>query len=291
MSQLRFNHIAIGLMSLSFVSAFLAPPRFTNPARGELAGIFSPISRPIRGLAGVIYDRFHPVVVVDDASPQSPRSAQTLLEENRQLNLTLAALQVQYDNLSKLNADRQRMGNILSLCSPANVTGSDSSTGRESLLISASSGTGLTVGRAVLCAPHNLMGRIVSAGLDSAQVQLITDPGVAIMCRIAQYKPDDTGTLTLEWIKDLPVLVQGVGKGGMTVRSNLSMAKIDELQIKPGDIVGLNDPEWPANLQGWCVGRIAKISPQAKAALVSDIQVVPLDNLMRQREVMVMVKD
>ncbi len=291
MSQLRFNHIAIGLMALSFISAFLAPPRFTNPARGELAGVFSPISRPVRGISAMIYGRFHPVVVVDDASPQSPRSAQTLLEENRELNLKLASLQVQIDDLSKLNADREKMGNIASLCRPANVTGSDSSTGRESLLISASSGTGLTVGRAVLCAPHNLMGRIVSAGLDSAQVQLITDPGVAIMCRIAQYKPDDTGALTLEWIKDLPVLVQGIGKGGMTVRSNLPMARIDELHIKPGDIVGLNDPEWPANLQGWCVGRIAKISSQAKSALVSDIRVEPIDDLTLQKEVMVMVKD
>src|SRR5271156_1099147 len=102
MSQLRFNHVAVALMALSFVSAFLAPPRLANPASGELAGLFSPISRPVRGIAALIYDRFHHDTIVDDASPQSPRAQQTLLEENRQLNLKLAALTIQFDNLSKL---------------------------------------------------------------------------------------------------------------------------------------------------------------------------------------------
>src|SRR5580698_6869265 len=122
MSQVRFNHVAVALMALSFVSAFLAPPRFTNPARSELSGIFSPISRPVRGISALIYGRFHPQVVVDDASPQSPREEETLLEENRQLNLKLAAMTIQFDNLSKLNADRHLVGDILPFCQPASVT-------------------------------------------------------------------------------------------------------------------------------------------------------------------------
>ena len=290
MSQVRFNHVAVALMALSFVSAFLAPPRFTNPARTELSGIFSPISRPVRGIASLIYGRFHPQVVVDDASPQSPREEQTLLEENRQLNLKLAAMTIEFDNLSKLNADRHLVGDILPFCEPATVTGADSSTARESLQISVSPHMDLTTGRPVLYA-HSLMGRIVSAGLGTAQVRLITDPGFAIMCRIAQYKADDTQTLKLEWIKDLPVLVQGVGQGEMAVRSNLPMATIRDLQIKENDMLLLDDPDWPANLQGWCVGRITNITPQRKSPLLSSIQVRPLNNLLQQKEVMVMAKD
>jgi hypothetical protein len=290
MSQLRFNHVAVALMALSFVSAFLAPPRFTNPARIELSGIFSPISRPVRGISTLIYDRFHHEAVVDDASPQSPRQEQTLLEENRQLNLQLAALAVKFDNLSKLNADRNLVGDILPLCEPASVTGSDSSTARESLLISASSGTGLKTGRPVLCV-DGLMGRIVSAGLDSAQVRLITDPGFVIMCRIEQYRADDTGTMTLVPIKDLHVLLQGIGKNEMVVRSNLPTETVKKLQIQIDDYVQLDDPEWPPNLQGRCVGKIIDIGPQHKTPLMSDIHVQPLVKLMQQREVMIMVKD
>jgi hypothetical protein len=286
---LRFNHVAVALMALSFVSAFLAPPRFTNPARSELSGIFSPISRPVRGISALIYGRFHPQVVVDDASPQLPREEQTLLEENRQLNLKLAALTIQFDNLSKLNADRHLVGDILPFCKPASVNGADSSTARESLQIT-SPNMDLTTGQPVLYA-HSLLGRIVGAGLGTAQVRLITDPGFVIMCRIAQYKADDTKTLKLEWIKDLPVLVQGVGGGAMIVRSNLTMATVNDLQIRENDMLLLDDPDWPANLQGWCVGKITDISPQRKSPLLCSIQVRPLNDLLQQKEVMVMAKD
>jgi hypothetical protein len=111
------------------------------------------------------------------------------------------------------------------------------------------------------------------------------------MCRIAQYKADDTKTLKLEWIKDLPVLVQGVGGGAMIVRSNLTMATVNDLQIRENDMLLLDDPDWPANLQGWCVGKITDISPQRKSPLLCSIQVRPLNDLLQQKEVMVMAKD
>jgi rod shape-determining protein MreC len=290
MSQFQFKHVAIALMGLSFISVFLVPPRFTNPARAELAGLFSPISRPVRGVSSLIYGRFHHETIIDEVSPQSPRSDQTLLAENQRLSIQLESLQARFEELSKLNSDRHLVGDILPLCRPATVTGADSSAGRDSMQISASLSAGLAKDRPVLHA-QNLVGRTVSAGLGSAQVRLITDPGFAIMCRIAQYRFDDTGARTPHRIEDLPVLVRGIGNGLMAVCSNLSYAKIHEKGIALNDLLVLADPDWPANVQGLCVGKIADIRPQAKAPLLSNILVEPQEKLIELNEVMVMVKD
>jgi hypothetical protein len=77
----------------------------------------------------------------------------------------------------------------------------------------------------------------------------------------------------------------------MAVCSNLSYAKIHENGIALNDLLVLADPDWPANVQGLCVGKIADIRPQAKAPLLSNILVQPQDKLVDLNEVMVMVKD
>src|SRR4051794_34545975 len=99
MSNLRFNQVFTLLMVVSLLSAFVIPPRFTNPARVELQGLFSPISRPVRAIAGLIYRRVHRDVPVDEGSPATPRPPQTIVEENRQLRTALASLAVKFDHL------------------------------------------------------------------------------------------------------------------------------------------------------------------------------------------------
>ena len=58
----------------------------------------------------------------------------------------------------------------------------------------------------------------------------------------------------------------------------IGMAFYNQLGVKRG------------NLQGWWLGRITSIRPQPNAPLVADIRVEPVSDLMRLKEVMVMVK-
>lgn len=290
MSNLRFNHVFTALMLVSLFSAFVIPPKFTNPARTEFQGIFSPISRPVRAMAELVYRRVHPDVPVDDGSPTAVRPPETLLQENRQLRLALANLEVKFEQLSQLNADRQLVGgNIRPLCKPATVTGSDSSGLRESLLLSGPMLSGFKNGMPVLFA-GGLVGRITGAGFGSAQVQLVTDPASVVLCRIGQYKTDPDGKIALEFIEHLQARVQGIGHGAMVIRGNVTMQQVTDLNIAVNDVVLLDDHDWPANLQGYWVGKITAIRPQQNAPLFADMRIEPVSDLMRLREVMVMVK-
>ena len=42
MARLSFNRVFFGLMTLSFISAFLAPQHLTDAGRGQFEGLFVP---------------------------------------------------------------------------------------------------------------------------------------------------------------------------------------------------------------------------------------------------------
>ena len=54
-----------------------------------------------------------------------------------------------------------------------------------------------------------------------------------------------------------------------------------------GDILVLDDPEWPTNLKGKYLGSVEKVEPMHDAPLFARIEVRPLRNLATLREVMV----
>jgi cell shape-determining protein MreC len=287
MPNFRLNHVFAALMLVSFFAAFVIPPKFTNPARGELQGIFSPVSRPVRGIAGFVYRRISPTVQTDDGSPTTQRTDETVLEENRKLRITLSNLTVKLDQLSQLNADRALIGDIRPLCKPATVTGVDSSALRESLVLSTPISSGFKADMPVLFA-GGLVGKIARTGIGSATVRLITDPGFAVTGRIGQYKTDSDGKVKLECIEHLQPLVQGAGHGTMAIRGTISMQQVHDLNIAVNDMVVLDDRDWPGNIQGYWVGRIVAISPASNVPLFADIRVEPVSDLMKLNEVMVM---
>ena len=287
-SPFRSGHLFATLMVLSFLSAFVLPPRWTTPVRSQVQGLFAPVSRPTRWVAGALGQRGHPERASDDGSPEQPRPADAVYAENHALRTELAALEVKFDQLSRLNADRGLVGDIRPLCRPATVTGADSSGMREALKIA---GVGsVAAGRPVVHGT-DLVGRVVAAGLTGAEVRLLTDPGFVFTARIARYVPDAAGRLTLAIVGQLQPWVQGVGHGSMAIRSTVSMQQVAELHLAVGDLVVLDDPDWPANVQGFTTGRIAAINTQANAPIFADIRVEPIVDLMRLNEVMVVVKD
>jgi cell shape-determining protein MreC len=278
-------------MLLSFVTAFLLPARFTTPAQGELLGIFSPISRPTRGLMIAIDRYFHPAVTVDDGSPAKPREVQTVYQENHQLREQLVALELKFEALSKLDADRQAVGDIRPLCEPATVTGSEGSGLGQSLLITSSSSSARFDNRPVVHGT-DLVGKVERAGMTGAHVRLITDPGFNLTARIGRYVTGPDGKLKMVLVEHLQPLVQGIGNGAMAVHSTISMQQTKENRIGINDFVVLDDrDDWPANLQGFMIGRIVSIRPQQNAPLFAEIRIEPATDLMRLTEVMVMVKE
>ena len=287
-STFRSGHLFAGLMVLSFASAFVLPRRMTTPLRSQVQGLFVPVSRPVRAIAGAIYGRVHPDRPTDDASPSAPRAAEAVYAENHELRAQLAGLQEKFDQLSRLNADRQVLGDIRSLCRPATVTGADSSGLREALKIT---GVGSAAAGRPVVHGGDLVGRVVASGLTGAEVRLVTDPGFAFTARFKRYVPDAAGRVSLVEVAGLQPVVQGVGHGAMAIRSSVSVQQVDDLHLATGDLVVLADPDWPLNVQGFCAGRISAITRQANAPMFADIRVEPAAGLMRLSEVMVVVKD
>jgi cell shape-determining protein MreC len=294
----RFNQIFTLLMVLAFAIAFVLPARFSTLPAGQLQGVFSPVSKPVRLIAGMIYHRFHAEPILDDRSPAAPRPAATVYDENHQLLSAYASLQIKFDQLSQLNADRQAVGDIRSLCKPATVTGADPSGFRESLTLSAAASASILKDRPVIRGnpsqsplPCDLIGRIVRAGPAGAQVRLVTDPGFRLTARIGRYIAQPDGQLKLTYIGQLHPLVQGIGHNAMAIQSNLSMQQVQDAGLAVGDMILLDDRDWPLNIQGFEVGRIVSINRQPSAPLLADIRIEPQSNLMRLTEVMVMVRE
>lgn len=301
-AAVRTNHLFAGLMGLAFLTAFVLPARFTTPGQqpgaGLLQGLFAPISRPVRALAGWAYRRTHEDPVMDDRSPTAPRPPATVYEENHQLLTALASLQLKFDQLSQLNADRQAVGDIRPLCKPATVTGAEPSGLRESLTISVGLSSAALLNRPVIRGnpsesrlPCDLVGRIVRAGVAGAQVRLITDPNFVLTARIGRYVLQPDGHLKMVYVDQLHPLVQGIGHNQMAIRSTLSMQQMHDANVEVNDLVLLDDRDWPLNIQGFSVGRIVSINPQPNAPLFAEIRIEPQTDLMRLSEVMVMVKD
>jgi cell shape-determining protein MreC len=276
------------LMGASLLSAFALPARFAAAVRAPVQGLFWPVARPTRYIAGAIYGRFHTEQATDDGSPRQPRAADVVYAENHALKTELAALQVKFDQLSRLNADRKLVGNIRDLCEPATVTGSDSSGVREALAISGVGSEG--AGKPVVHGT-DLVGRVQSAGVTGASVRLLTDPGFGFTAQIDRYTTDAAGQVKLSRVAELRPLVQGVGHGAMAIRSTVTMARAAELHLAAGDVVVLDDDTWPANVQGFTAGRVVSVTPQAAAPMFADIRVEPAVDLMRLNEVMVVVRE
>jgi hypothetical protein len=286
MSSPPFNSLFTALMLISFISAFLIPPKFTNPARAQLQGLFAPISRPVRSLTETIYSHFHHEKAIDDSPPGLPRSDESLLEENRLLKMNITNLLSKLELLTQLNEDRKLVGNLRLLCTPAAVTGVDASGVHDSLSIISLPKDAMKLEFPPVIFAEGIVGRVSRAGLSGAQVRLITDPGFNVTGRVARLNTDTEGRVSLDPIGD-QLLVQGIGSGKMAIRNSISLQKVHEIGLHINDPVLLDDHDWPENLQGLWLGRITSIQPQQNAPLFADIRVEPATDLMHLKEVMV----
>ena len=282
MSQrLGFNQFFFAILGACLVSAFVLPTRFTDPVRGAVQGMFAPVARPVRLMASAVRGRFE--------KPADVRAPKDITEENQRLRATVTSLMGQVEELQKLAADRRRLKDVGQLCTPMMVIGSDAAA-RDSLTISGTVRDGVAVDMPVLH-PAGLAGRVARVGVGGAQVRLITDPGVRMVCAFGRYVDDGRGGTTYVPLKTVKLpLLEGQGKNLMIVR-NLELKYVtDELKLKEGDTVVLDDRDWPAPLKYQRLGQVTSIVSRRSAPLFADIHVRPQVNLAGLREVMVMTK-
>src|SRR5262245_24033275 len=115
MSWIRFNHVFAVLLVVSALSAFVIPERYTTKVQPQVEGLFYPIARPARVLAGSLSGRFSRPDVKDT------RDVETLRTENEELRQELAGRLRELEELRLREGERSKLGRLRELCTPVKV--------------------------------------------------------------------------------------------------------------------------------------------------------------------------
>jgi hypothetical protein len=288
MSHIKFHHVFASLLILSALSAFVLGQKLTDRSRAAAQGIFAPIARPTHAIAGWVHEKFGDGPVDDDGPGGKARTSAEIIEENRELRATLANFSAQLEDLKNLDAQMKTIANVRELCTLVKVSGGDAGS-RQSISLATTSMNGIQNGQPVLAFGQNIVGRIDRVSVSGAQVKLITDADSTVTGSFGRVVRDDRGMPKFDRLDTPATLARGNGKSAMLV-PGLSMEDVKLADLRVGDWMVLDDPEWPRPLQGYILGKISSISPTARSPLHAEIVVQPRGDLMSLREVMVMVK-
>jgi hypothetical protein len=264
-------------MSGAFLCAFVLPARLTDSARLHTAGIFSPVSYPLRRLAETIYRP------VDFQQQIDNRSREALVSENDSLRQQVVQLQSAVDQLRGVQAERQKLGGLQSLCIHVPVNGGDSA-GRDALTLAMPPNSHVSTDAPAVFS-GGLAGRLNSSW-GAARLRLITDDGFAVTGRFVRYI--DSGGGAKPTAVNAPVsLVRGQGNGRLSVK-DMKLSDFRAAGLRQGDWIVLDDPQWPAQVQGVRLGRVS--SAKQSAPLFVDVMLVPETDLTRLSDVWVLAE-
>jgi cell shape-determining protein MreC len=283
MVRLQFNQFFFFLLGLSFLSAFVFPPRWTDPIRGQLEGIFVPISRPSYICAIWLQERISP--------PQpSTRPADELEAENQELRQQITSDQIEIQRLSADAAEQANMGDLKKLCQRFMVAGADTS-GRDGLILSGTSLGELKQSQPVFDDRRAIIGRIERAGLNSAYVRLITDVGFSVNAKFYRVTVNGTDPIVSAGIgKDLHPRVVGRGHGLISI-ANITMQQTQESHLAPGDQVVIDDNSWPQPAQSRLLGQVVSIKPSMMASGFAEISLATDSAIPQLNNVWVLTQD
>lgn len=283
--RFRFAHIFTLLLIAGAVMAFVIPQRDATAITGVLQAILAPVSSPVRSGALVLLPARGGGP--DAGGPAgAARVQQSIVEENLLLRQELSSLTAQLEDLKRLNADRALLGPVREQCIPVKVVGFDARPARETLSVVTGASVYVAQDMPVLHT-GGLAGRLFAVGIGGAKVRLVTDPESRIQGRFGRFVRDDSGAVRFVELQTPPPLVQGLGSGTMAVR-NLPIRELQQAGLAVGDWVVLADNTWPANLQGFKIGRVTEIGARTDGPLHADIRITPDTELTRLAEVMVM---
>jgi len=278
MPLLRFNHVFAFLMLLSIISAFVIPQRMTDVVAAHLRTFFAPVAWPLHRIAWSIHSR------MVDPHAGDTRPEIDIRAENAWLRTELLRVTRQLEELIRINADRDQLGSLRDASIPMAVVGTDSN--RDALFLRPLLRAEISENLAVIY-PYGIVGRLDRVGAGSSpRVRLITDVDFRLTGSFRRYVEGPEGRAQVQVLSPSPYLVEGVGNGKMVMR-NVTERQAQEMGLRPGDLVVLDDPDWSHYLWGQTIGRITSIRPRPEAPHFVLIELEPLQNLKMRREVMV----
>jgi cell shape-determining protein MreC len=280
MTNLKFQHVFAGLLALCVLTAFVMPERYSEKTHPEIQALFAPVSYPVGAVAQRVRNSVSP-----DLSPDR-RQDEDIRHENQHLRDEVSRLYEQMRDLQERDEERNKIGPLRQYCKPFAVIGGDPGL-RESLLIRASTLEGIKEPMPVVY-PGGIAGQIQRAGIAGAQVQLISDTAFHIRGSFKRYI-NEAGQLKPIPISNVQVVANGNGNNQMLVRL-LTMQQVAAAGIRAGDVLVVDEPEWPNILRGTYLGHIVSIEKSKTLPLFADIRIEPQQVLMRLREVLVVTK-
>jgi cell shape-determining protein MreC len=286
---MRFNHALLFMMGVAALGAFVLPPGAGNAFR-KLDVLLWPVSSPVRRVAA----RF--VAPAEKAQQRTPSAQRSSGESDEKLRDEIETLKFRVLRLTTENAELNKQLKAIAKIGlsadelvPATVFSGDPGN-QQVLSVHPRSTEGLTSRMPVITPEKYLAGRLEIVGIGAARVRLITDRGSAVAAEFKRYKRFDGD---FEPMPQAPKVVQGTGDGGMVVRGMKSeeVSPPDDKQhaLAVGDWLVVSDRDLPPSVQGYKLGEIEAFQT-AKNALFYNVIVRPETDLMKLREVMIVVK-
>jgi rod shape-determining protein MreC len=283
---MRFSFLHPTLLVLAALSAFTLPPARSG-VRDQIALVFVPVAAPARAMGKWVRDRLAHEPAVDALSPDVPRSAEQLRQQNNMLLSQIVRLETQLEDLKQLSAQYSRLGDLRKRVQPASVIAGPRAN-RQTLLISTSDLSGIQTGMPVVN-PDGFIGKITSVAPlgGSASVLLVTDPDSRIQARLARFAPRDDGGVRTEILPVEPVVV--IGNGADMLAQMLPGRAVQSI-ARVGDLVILDDASSGAALKGLLVGRVKTINLPPTSAGHASLNIEPTADFRTLAQVLVVNK-
>jgi rod shape-determining protein MreC len=287
---MRFNQVIVFLMVIAALSAFVMPPGIN--AFRKFDSLLAPVSYPARKVAQALHARAGGSAA--RPTPSEERSGDVSVEqlryENKNLLIRVNELTEQNQKLLELLNQVKGFELPVGALMLAPVIGGDE--GSEQVLkVQVRSTDGLTPNMPVLSPQGELVGKLQIVGIGATRVRLVTDKASTITCGFQRYRKDDASFVMLP---QAPKVVQGKGADGRMVAAAMKHDEVKpqnhpEQGLEPGDWIVVKDRDLPAEVQGRKIGEIEAIET-SRNALFFNVVIRPDSDLMKLREVMIVVK-
>lgn len=272
----RFNTVFTFLLLISGSCAFILPRERTGAVRGWGEAVLAPVASPVRAMGAAVRGRI--------GGPGESRAGAESAEVQR-LRAEVARLTTQNQELQRLVASRELMGDAHRYSVPVRVIGLDSG-GKQNLLLDGGRADGLSEGMAVVWR-DSLIGRIDHVQEHSARVKLVTDRTFRVSAVFGRFVAGEAGSAAFLPLQSNVPLVEGGGDALAVV--GLTMQELKQAGVAAGHWVVLADADWPPVVQGFLLGQVEKIEPQSENMLYGRVEIRPRLDARQLREVMVIV--
>ncbi len=133
----------------------------------------------------------------------------------------------------------------------------------------------------VVMAQLSVVGRIVQAGAATSVVRLLTSRRMAPVTASIVRPNRDGQTMIARWC-----LVRGMGRGRM--RCMLEQ-KLGAIPPQRGDLVLLNDNDWPPEVSGAVIGVVTAVTQSRRGNLRWDVHIRPRVNMEQTRHAVIVL--